>query len=193
MKAILFIIMIVFLGCGVETSSSGSVSSPPNNGIVPPENNETVPPENNETVPPDNNETESDYDMEGAILDDKACGSFEGYTAMKDNSFDPEGFYDSENGITIGSSYPLSFNPSESEVVLFRPDLLETKIGTFTVIYGENYYVSFDQAWVTNVNNIIYVKTPQNADTNDKYGCYRYELDSINNKDINETKVYRLK
>ncbi|MEA2100107.1 MAG: hypothetical protein U9P72_08255 [Campylobacterota bacterium] len=204
MKIILFVILFMFSGCNIEFGWAGSTPSGvplDENETVPPDENEneTVPPDEdeNETVPPNEDEnetvppsTESDFDMQDAILDEKACGAFTGFLTMKDNSFDPEGFYDNENGITLGSSYPMSFNPIDTEVVLFYPTLNRSKNDVFTTIYEENYYISFDQAWVGNTDRTVYVKTPQLEETDNKYGCYRYELNSVNSN-INGVKVYR--
>jgi hypothetical protein len=179
---------VVFLtsGCGVQTSSSGAVSSS-DTGTV----NTQLPVDTNTTTPPvDTNTTiDSIFDTVDAVLDSQACGAFTGFAAIRDNSLDPEAFYDETNGILLGSSLPLSFIPSESEVVMYRPNLLASKVGSFVNVYAKDYYISFDKAWVDNGSNTVYVKTPQ--DENLKYGCYRYELNSVDSNDINKTKVYR--
>ncbi len=194
MKIILFIVLFLFSGCNIEFGTAGTTQIE-----IEADNNET-----NETVVVDdtnesdvtndvsivNENLESDFDQDGAILDNEACGAFDGYFTIKDNSFDPEGFYDDTNGITLGSSYPMSFNPNDTEVVLFYKQLTETKTGIFSNIYEDNYYLSFDQAWIKNSDRTIYLKTPKLEATNNKYGCYRYELNSIDST-INRVKVYR--
>lgn len=207
MKIILFVVLFVFSGCNIEFGwagdTPGPTKSPEKNSTIKQENNTTIPVpdknvsnDSNLTVIKDNNEnievsTESIFDKNDAILDVEACGSFDGYLTVKDNSFDPEGFYDSKNGITIGSSYPLNFSPKNTEVVLFYTNLTVNKSNTFKTIYESNYYISFDKSWVNNTTRTIYIKTPKLEITDNKYGCYRYELNSVSSK-IKKTKVYRL-
>ena len=212
LKIILFIILFTFTGCNIEFGWAGD--TPENtqqelNTTTQSDTNETNQEDVNTTINTDTNETnqeintttsdenttiitntESDFEKENAILDTQACGAFDGFLTMKDNSFDPEGFYDSVNGITIGSSYQLSFSPKNTEIVLFYPNLTTTKTNDFRTIYENNYYISFDKAWIGNIKRTIYIKTPILETTNNKYGCYRYELNSISSN-INGIKVYR--
>jgi len=211
LKNILLSLFLFISLTGCNVGSTGSVTIPTSEGNtteVPDENTTEVPDENTTEVPdenttevPDENTTvieqpnggtdteiESIFDDTDAIYDAIACGAFDGYTAMKDNSLDPEGNYDEVHLITVGSSYP-PLSASETEVTLFRPDLSQTETNSISTKYEDNYYISYDIAWVNNSNNTFYLKTP--IKSNNLYDCYRYVFNTTDTNDINATKVYR--
>ncbi len=110
---------------------------------------------------------------DGAIYDPEACVST-GFKVITDNSFDPEGYYDNANGIAVKSLYAMTFNPSESQVVLYykESDEVDTEDPHWNVYYDgdfDSYYISYTDKWFTYANNTVYIKTPDRK-------CYRTTL-----------------
>ncbi len=196
-------LLFCLAGCGVETSSSGGdivYSNPSSNNQN--SSNSSQKTEDNVTTKTDVNSSVSDtnvtdsntnvdtnttFDASGAVYDAKACGAFDGYLAMHDNSFDPEPVKDDANGMVLASSMPLGFNPKDAEITEYYSPLTVTKEGALISVFGDGYYFSFDKGWVQNDRKTIYIKKP----TKPKQSCYRYELNSLIASDINKTKVYR--
>jgi hypothetical protein len=134
----------------------------------------------------------SDFDMEDAIEDPNACiinGTFK--NGMDDSSFDPEETLDSDNGIAVSSFLAYDPDAQKTLVTIYYPDLSSTPVGNQIVITETKYRVGFDQAWPTNSNKTIYVRTPRYLDSN-YYGCYRYTL-SLDKASMVAQKVYRFR
>ena len=167
------------------------------NGI---DDNVTTPPDDNTTVPDDdvpNDGSISDYDTEGAIEDPFACiigDSNNGYTnnTVSDTSIDNRGIMDEEDGVGINSAMPYNDDISKTKVIVFYYDLKPARTMEVISTYGINYRVDVDTGWASNDETVLYVQTPK--DQNDLYGCYRYELNSIDvNSALASVKVYRNK
>ena len=129
------------------------------------------------------------FDTTDAVYDSQACKISAVYHILKDNSFDPEGREDTVSKLIIKSLYSIQSDPNKSEVYLYHPDLTQAAKNTYSVIYEDDYKISFDQAWVDNANNIVYIRTPKNSD--DKYQCFKYILNDTDASKINGIKVYR--
>ena len=162
------------------------------NNITDPDDNITNP-DDNITIPSDIN---SSFDTVNAVEDRLACiiGDInDGYTnnTITDNSNDYTGASDEEDGVGLTSQYSYNADITKTEVTLFYYDLKPARSMDVASIFEGSYIVSIDKAWANNDETVIYVKTPK--DYNDLYGCYRYELSSIDNKSQYEiTKVYRV-
>jgi hypothetical protein len=200
-----FILSLIFLlsACGITSNSSANSSTngggtDGNNtgggGGVDGNNTGGGVDGNNTGGGTDNND--SIFDEGDAIFDAKACGAFTGFIARSDNSLTPEGARNAKHGIEIASELPGSFVPAKSEVTLYHPNLIPpidevNATAQYTVVYNEDkYYISFDNnVWLKNEKQTVYVKTPK--DSNGKYSCYRYVLNSATASDIKPTKVYR--
>ena len=164
------------------------------------DDNITTPPDDNTTVPADdipNDGSISDYDTQGAIEDKFACiiGDINnGYTnnTVSDTSIDNRGAMDEEDGVGINSGLPYNDDISKTKVIAFYYDLKPSRTMDVVSVYGSNYRVDVDTGWANNDETVIYVQTPK--DENDLYGCYRYELSSIDtNSALTSVKVYRNK
>jgi cytoskeletal protein RodZ len=194
---ILALVSVVLVSC-VETdssdgsssenpssSSSGSVSSSSDSSSSTSSSSTSS---SSEQSSSSSSSIDSIFDTIDAIYDANACTT-SGFLAIKDSSFDPEGYEDTENGMIIGSSYPMGVDLEQSEVNMYHPGLHQTKVGGWTNVQEKNYYFSFDYAWIENDKKTVYVRTPKNSDG--KFGCYRYELTSTDSTNIVATKVYR--
>ena len=142
----------------------------------------------------DTNSTEpinvaSQFSTTDAIYDENACKINNIYTLSLDNSsFSPSASNDLTNGISVKSNYPYDANVYKTQVKIFYSPLEETKTSATLLKLENNYYFSFNSAWILNANNRVYVKTPK--DDNGLYSCYRYNLNSTNVSDITEEKVF---
>ena len=219
-KLSVFLFMIIlFNACGVDTASSQTVipveepvieepvidKTPSDFALIdlnPVDDNGTDIPDNNGTDIPDNNGTDipsgvdSDFDTAGAIEDKYACiigDTNNGYTnnTLIDDSNDYIGASDEEDGLGITSRYAYNDDVKKIEVILYYYDLKPTRSMDVKAIFEDNYILSVDTGWAYNEETILYVRTPK--DDNDLYGCYRYDVKSIdNNGDYTVTKVYRV-
>jgi len=129
------------------------------------------------------------FDKSDAKLDSKACGTFGEFTAIADSTLNPEGFDNRKDGIKITSSLPMSYDPYKSEVTLYYPKLTSDKLGVYSAINKDEYYITFDNVWFNNEKQAIYVRTPRDDDG--RYSCYRYVLNSSISSSPKATKVYR--
>ena len=214
MKGFLFVVLtlIAFVGCGVETDSSSLPTSSSDSNTTNPDSNTTNPdsnttnPDSNTTNPdsnttnPDSNTTDPDSNTTDpggnvdepdlpSVFDPNACGAT-GYTSMSDNSFNVSSSEDVVYGFKLTSYYPKSFDLGASEVTLYHPVNLESSLlDTIVFIYTSNYSFSFDQAWIENSNNNIYIQSP--PDTDGSFKCYRYELNSDTVSDIKMVLVHK--
>lgn len=114
------------------------------------------------------------------VSDINACKETNGYVKLTDNSFDPEGNYDTSSGIAIKSLYEMSFDPNDSSVTLYyksnEVNISNPSNTNWNVFYDdhyETYYVSYTDDWI-NLSDpnaqIVYVQTPDSK-------CYRFSLD----------------
>ncbi|SFV75873.1 hypothetical protein MNB_SM-3-803 [hydrothermal vent metagenome] len=131
--------------------------------------------------------TQSIFDKEGAILDQQACRATNGYNYLTYSNTEETKNEDTTNGISIKTD-----GDGTSLVKIFYPTLEYPKTPyDATIVFPNNdYYFSFNNAWVNNPNRTIYVMTPNQSD-NTIYDCYRFELDSTNARDIKGVKVFR--
>lgn len=207
---ILFAVLL-FSACGVETSSSDLVKTTVNsdtdsndssnsddstdtNGST--DSNDSTD-TNTSTDPADGNVTiKSIFDTTDAVEDKFACilgDSNDGYTnnALSDDSFDHVDTWDEEDGVGVSSRFPNSSVPIEETLVtVFYYDLKPARWLANVNIYEDDFRVSVDRAWANNDETIMYARTPK--DKNDLFGCYRYDLSSIDiNSTVISTKVYR--
>jgi len=135
--------------------------------------------------------TQTEFDTKDAILDENACVASNGYHVIKNSGFMPDKTEDSDNGISLKSTYEYNTNEEFSEVELFYPDLNQTKEGENVVVFQDNsYYFAFDKAWTNNENKTIYIRTPK-TDENGTYRCYKYVLNFRVSTDVKPTKVFR--
>jgi len=132
--------------------------------------------------------TQSIFSKADAIFDNSACNLKDTNNTIKDANGTSVRVEDFENGLSLSSSYTSGLTQDENEVTIYYPNLEQTKSGDNTVVFKDNYYFSYDNAWIENSNNTIYIKTPKEADS--PYGCYRVKLDSMSENDITFVKVY---
>ena len=194
---LVFFVIIGFTGCGVETdSSSKTVNTTATEGN--PDNNDTDDNTssgsdiNGTTNPPDITPTGSNsgFDTQDALFDKNACSLDTGYHAIADSSFDPVSTADIENGVEINSAYPYTADLEATKVALFYPTFTKSLIGQFVNVYATEYYrFAFDKAWLENGDNTIYVRPPKGKAL--YFGCYRFELNSLDAGTITSTKVFR--
>ena len=215
-------IFLVFVSCGVDTSSSSQTanveeSTETDDLTLPPlvelnpivDVNSTVPddgttdPGDGTTDPGDvvnpgdgGSQADSIFSVENAVYDKFACflGNVnDGYTnnIIKDDSYDYLGEIDEEDGLGITSRYAFNSDVSKTEVVLYYYDLLLPRAMNVVSISEDLYTVTIDTAWAQNAQSVVYVRTPKDKD--DLFGCYRYDLQSIDvDGNAQVTKVYKL-
>ena len=204
MKVILYLILtgILFIGCGVETSSSSVASSSSDtnsnggtdtnssdNGGADTNSTDTNSTDTNST---DTNTTDpvviEDEDYGVSTYDPQACLSTGRYVFIRDNSLDPDGFFDELNGIKLTSYYPKTFNATESEIRLYHPSLENSVDDNLIFVFTSRYSFSFDTKWLDNTNRTIYMKTPD--DENGDFYCFRYELNTTVRDDVKMVLVH---
>jgi hypothetical protein len=204
MKVFVFVLItLLFVGCGVDTDSSGE---PPRGG--PPgtedgtDTNDTTDDGNTDDGTTDDGNTddgttvivddpsEAGFNKSGAVYDSIACLVNNDYMAIEDTSFNPDTAADDANGVEISSGYGFSTDLDATNVALFYPTLAGSLQGGSMLQVQEEYYrFAYDKAWSTSSNGIIYIMTPM--DIYGTYSCYRYKLNSLNGDTIEKTKVYR--
>lgn len=221
MKIVLASLVLVFFGaCGVDTSSSPSSDTNSDVQTVPTQvdsglgaldviNPNPVVSDTNTTAT-DSNGTSSNtvdpisqqdilnsvFDTTGAIKDEQACIASNGYGALHDISTDSSVATDLDNGLEFSSLIPFGTNGEFAEGyegTLYRTALKEIKSSSYTFILKENTYsITFDNSWVVNANNVVYVKMARViAVDGSKPSCFRLKLDSLNSNEISEVKVFR--
>ena len=159
--------------------------------------------DNGNTTDPDDNTTavsdgsESIFDKQNAVEDKFACmlgDSNDGYTnnLISDTSIDNRGVMDEEDGIGINSLLPYNDDQSKTKITVFYYDLKPSRDMQVISSYETGYRIDIDTGWAYNDEKNVYVQTPK--DENDLYGCYRYELSSIDEENtLTAVKVYRNK
>ncbi len=194
----MFFLIISFSGCGVETDSSSKTTNTTGTGGTL-DNNDT---NDSNTSDSDNNNgtgsiptitptgSNSGFDTQDALFDKNACTLDATYNVISDSSFDPLSTANIENGIEINSAYPYTADLDATKVALFYPTLTKSLVGQFVNVYATEYYrFAFDKAWLGNGDNTIYVRPPKGKAL--YYGCYRFELNSLDAGTITSTKVFR--
>ncbi len=132
---------------------------------------------------------QTDFNTTDAIYDPEACLDGSAYSVIENIIFSPEATADTINGVYIKSSIGFSVNTEKTKVKLFYPDLTLEKTGKRTTFASNKYYLEFDQAWVSNTNNKVYIQTP--IENSKLYQCFKLELSSIISNELKTTKVFR--
>ena len=203
----LFLTSFLFIGCGVETSSSSIPSSSTDstdNGGTDTNSTDNGGTDTNstgnggaDTNSTDTNTTDTnttdpivveDEDFGVSTYDPQACRATNGYSLIKDNSFDPSGYTDNANGIKVTSFFPKTFIASSSEVKLFHPGLDGELKDNLILLFEAKYSFSYDESWLTNSNNVIYIDTALYTSGNSY--CFRYQLDSTDRNQIERVLVH---
>jgi len=142
-------------------------------------------------------QADSVFDVNGAIEDEFAClvGDInDGYTnrTIVDDSFDYLGTFDEEHGIGVNSRMTYNDDIDKTKITVFYYDLKPARAMDLVSVYETQYRLDIDRAWAYNEEKVVYVKTP--IDANGLYGCYRYDLSSLDvDSTLTGTKVYRKK
>ena len=207
MKFVYFIfIMFNFIGCGVNTDSSGVPSSisdvkedtndttqteDTNNTAQVIDNTDT----NDTTQTEDTTEKDPIFESDGAIYDENACKITSSTVVLSDHNQDnPIQTTDFENGISIYSQYYITGNIADSLVTLYYP-VITADIAFKDDKLASGYYngaeitLVYDVAWKDEPNNTIYMEIPKLD--NKLKTCYKVIL---NGDDIDldlAQKVYR--
>ena len=133
--------------------------------------------------------TKSMFSKTDAIYDTSACViTSENNNTIKDSNGSISRVDDTVNGISLDSSYSSGLTDEENEVKIFYSNLDKARTYNSTVIDKNNYYFSFDDTWLTNSPNTIYIQTPKEVDS--LYRCYRVKLNSTIESEISFVKVY---
>lgn len=140
-----------------------------------------------------NSLVQSDFNTTDAVWDENACKESDIYKKIEHTSWSAPGVFttDSANGISIQSKVSANEHDllNSTLVELYYPTLDQNRTYSQTVVFSSSYNFAFDQAWTTNTNKYIYIKTPK--DNNNKSNCYRYRLSSTIAENILPVKVYR--
>jgi len=128
--------------------------------------------------------TDTAFDTTDATLDENACLESDNYNMISNSSLFHSTTNDDNETIFLRSEYTGIYN----EVELFYPELQESKTFEKVILFEDNYYFVFDEAWLNNSNNTVYIKLPK--DENNLHSCYRFELNSTEPSDIIGTKVF---
>jgi len=195
-----FLILLIFVGCGVDTNSSGQPSSVTIE-TVPTETNTTqeiTTIETNTTVITDDTDSKEDQDpifeSDGAVYDENACkSSWSTANPLQDhNENDDRETSDDTNGLAVMSYYTETGYIDGSNVIVYFKQVSGT-VGS-TAFRKNGYFdnsqfrIEYDPIWKDEINNTIYVETPKLD--NELKTCYKV---IINSDDISNTeqKVYR--
>ena len=198
---LVLLITLSISGCGVNTSSSGFDST--SNGSDTNDTNDsngsgdTNSSDGDNGDNGDNGDTPSDtgdgtsdiFVTDGAVYDSKACVIDDDYGIILDSSLDPSSTGIDGEGLEIGSFLDFSVEVDKTQVAMYYPDFVLTPEGKKTSVFEDEYWFGFDNLWVFNGMNTIYVRTPKNS--SGLFTCYRYKLDSVNSDDLTRVKVYR--
>ena len=128
--------------------------------------------------------TDTPFDTADAIFDENACLESNNYNMISNSSLFPSTANDANETIFLRSDFTGIYN----EVELFYPKLQENKTLQKVILFEDNYYFVFDEAWINNSNNTVYIKLPK--DENLLHSCYRFELNSTEPSDIVGKKVF---
>jgi hypothetical protein len=132
---------------------------------------------------------QTDFNTTDAIYDGEACLDSSTYNVIDNTSFIPDSTADTTNGVYIKSNIGFNTKIEKTVIKLFYPNLSVERIGTNTMFIGNKYYLEFDNAWVSNSDNKVYIQTPS-SDSN-LSECYRLNLSSTNANALATTKVFR--
>jgi hypothetical protein len=131
--------------------------------------------------------TQTPFDTTNATYDEQACKTTNGYISLSNAYIAQSLSEDSTNEISIKSNYAAGETLDLSEVKVYYPELEGSATGSVALVFGENYYFVYDEAWTQNSNKTIYIQTPNDDGLQT---CYRYELNTISTSDIYPTKVF---
>ncbi|MDO8454319.1 MAG: hypothetical protein Q7S59_07095, partial [Sulfurimonas sp.] len=132
---------------------------------------------------------QTDFNTTDAIYDGEACLDNSTNNVIDNTSFIPDSTADTTNGVYIKSNIGFNTQIEKTVVQLFYPNLSVGKTGVKTMFIGNKYYLEFDNAWVSNSDNKVYIQTPS-SDSN-LSECYKLNLSSINANVLTTTKVFR--
>jgi hypothetical protein len=133
--------------------------------------------------------TQTDFNTTDAIYDGEACLDSSAYNVIDNTSFIPDSTADTTNGVNIKSNIGFNTKIEKTVVQLFYPDLAMAKTAAKTMFIGDKYYLEFDNAWISNSDNKVYIQTPS-GDSN-LSECYKLNLSSTNANVLTTTKVFR--
>ena len=218
MKFLLLGLLFFFSGCGVATDSS-SVPENITDAIVGPDGEVIVDggstgdePDDNTSGTDDNTsgtddntsgtddnsttdvETSGLYDEAEADFDPQSCTTLNSYNFLVDSSLDSDSKADLINGLEINSfldQTSISADFDKTEVRAFYPDFTSVKKNSYTTIYEpDEYYLSFDEGWLLNSDNHVYIQLPNDVNSS-LLDCYSYTLDTVTKSELVRKKVYR--
>ena len=144
---------------------------------------------NDDTLPDTGDGTSDIFVTDSAIYDSKACLIDDEYKLFLDSSLDPSSSGVDSQGLEVGSFLDFNVDVAKTQIGLYYPDLVLTLEGKRANIFEDDYWFGFDNIWVFNGANTIYIRIPKNS--NGLFTCYRYKLDSVNSGDLTRVKVYR--
>ena len=132
--------------------------------------------------------TQSKFSKVEAIYDEKACTLKYGYNSIFDTNATSVRVEDAKNGLSLFSNYSSGATKEDNEVTIYYPTLQSEKTGDPTIVIKENYYFSYDNAWINDSDNAIYIQIPKDKDS--PYICYKINLNTNKENDLVFTKVY---
>jgi len=130
------------------------------------------------------------YNKTDAIYDPLSCSTEGEYTkrlvSLSDEAIAIE---DSTNGIIIGfDSQPAT---GVEAIEIYYPSLGVSKQQERVVVFKDNYYFSYDKAWI-DTQKSVYLRSPRREDSvSESYDCYRIKLDQEFGINAEFQKVYR--
>ena len=131
--------------------------------------------------------TQSLFDKTDAVFDKQACQVNSNFNVLVSNSSSSNSGADSINAISIQSEF-INDIIEETEVTLFYPTLQVSKGDTNIIAFKDRHFFVFNNAWVDNNDNTIYIQTPKDNST--LFECHRFKLDSTDVTSITGEKVY---
>ena len=142
-----------------------------------------------DTLPDTGDGTSDIFVTDGAVYDSKACVIDDEYELFLDSSLDPGSTSKDSEGLEVGSFLDFDVDVAKTQIGLYYPDFVLTLEGKKANVFEDDYWFGFDNIWVFNGANTIYIRIPKNS--NGLFTCYRYKLSSVNTDDLTRVKVYR--
>ena len=193
-------VLLNFIGCGVDTDSSGvpaSISVPTtdtNTTTTTTDTNTTTTTTTDTNTTTTTDDKEPVFESDGAVYDENACKS--SYSTaiplQDDNENDDRESSDDVNGLAVMSYYTETGFTEGSNVIVYFKSVTGTAGSTAFRKNGyfdnSQFRIEYDPIWIDEPNNTIYVETPKLD--NELKTCYKV---IINSDDISNTeqKVYR--
>lgn len=135
--------------------------------------------------------TQTIFNTTNAIYDESACTD-DGFLSIINYGFftSPDASTTDQNDtMTLRSKFTSDdFSLDSTKVTMFYTVLENSKTGEKIPVVETEYTFGFDESYVGNMNNTIYIMTPK--DERGLHSCYRYELDSTSASNITRTKVF---